>query len=338
MKRLLFLLLLVSGCCRVPEPQSPPLGTGNCGKPSLIVGGKEYVDSLKAMIDRAEKSIYIEIYEFKNDSTGNDIMSHLLTKAGNGVSVHLVLDGWGSAGQWDGDTLPGIEISMWDSFDFPYVNHILRRNHRKAVIIDGKDCLIGCTNIADYYISGLPEIGSWHDMAVKFPAGSAEIVKEDGEILSEWIRLLDSARQTVRIINPYIAPPKTLEEAIRRAIDRGVDVSFLFGENGDIDSYFRSSKSFLSRIGAKAWIYPEGFHHTKAMSIDGTTLFIGSANMTRRALCRNLEENLVIHDNETIRRFDSIFTDYVSVSHPLNAESISLADRLYDRLSFLIID
>lgn len=336
------MLFLLIGCNSIYEPHSPSLLKGGSSSVSLLIDGQEFVDSLKASIDRANESIYIEIYEFRSDSVGRDVMSHLLAKAKDGVSVKIVLDGWGSAGQWNFDSLSGIDISEWDSFQFPYVNHVLSRNHRKVVIIDDNECMVGCTNIADYYIDGLPELGCWHDMTLMFPADSLspsfEIVKNRGEILTRWIHLLDSAKESVKIINPYIAPPSELEAALSSAINRGVDVTFLFSEKGDIDSYYRSSKSFLSRIGGNVWVYPGGFHHTKAMSIDGRVLFIGSANMTHRALNRNLEENVVVQNKDVVEKFDSVFNEYVQSSYPFDCDSVSFIDKLYDRLSFLIID
>jgi len=309
----------------------------------LLVDGSEYVDSLLSLIDNARHTIYLEMYEFRSDSVGSIVMSHLIEKAREGVGVQLILDGWGSRGQWLGDALTGIRLQECDSFRFPYVNHILSRNHRKVVIVDGNKYMVGCTNIADYYVDGLPELGDWHDMTLMFVKNpsfeeSSQILRGRSEIIDKWIWLIDNAKEKVNIINPYIAPPAELEDAILGAISRGVKVTFIFGEKGDINSYLRSSRSFLSRIGALVWIYPQGFHHTKAMSVDGKSLFIGSANMTRRALKRNLEENVLVTDRVVVEKFDSLFSLYTTESYEMNYDSVSLMDRLYDYFSFMIID
>ena len=47
---------------------------------------------------------------------------------------------------------------------FPYINHALHRDHRKIVVIDGMVAYTGGMNVADYYITGRPEFGSWHDL------------------------------------------------------------------------------------------------------------------------------------------------------------------------------
>ncbi len=58
----------------------------------------------------------------------------------------------------------GIEIVKFDPFTFPYINHAAHRDHRKIAVIDGKVAYTGGMNIADYYINGLPKIGTWRDM------------------------------------------------------------------------------------------------------------------------------------------------------------------------------
>ena len=58
----------------------------------------------------------------------------------------------------------GIEIYKFDPIRFPYVNHVLKRDHRKIVVIDGKVAYTGGMNVADYYLNGTPQVGSWRDM------------------------------------------------------------------------------------------------------------------------------------------------------------------------------
>ena len=58
----------------------------------------------------------------------------------------------------------GIEIYNFDPLRFPYINHALHRDHRKIVVIDGMVAYTGGMNVADYYITGRPEFGSWHDL------------------------------------------------------------------------------------------------------------------------------------------------------------------------------
>ena len=40
----------------------------------------------------------------------------------------------------------------------------MHRDHRKIVVIDGEVAYTGGMNVADYYITGKPEFGEWHDI------------------------------------------------------------------------------------------------------------------------------------------------------------------------------
>lgn len=90
----------------------------------------------------------------------------------------------------------------------------------------------------------------------------------------------------------------------------------------DIPVYQHSALSLFHKVlcpaGAQLWMHPVGFHHTKAMSVDGSILFLGSTNMTHRALRRNLEENVLVKDARITAEFDKYFADYVKESVPFN--------------------
>ena len=58
----------------------------------------------------------------------------------------------------------GIEIYEFKPMEFPWLQDIFNRDHRKIVIIDGKIAYTGGMNVADYYIKGTEIVGSWHDM------------------------------------------------------------------------------------------------------------------------------------------------------------------------------
>ena len=66
----------------------------------------------------------------------------------------------------------GINIVVYDPITFPWVNHVASRDHQKIAVIDGTTGYTGGMNIADYYINGLPKIGTWRDMhlCIKGPA------------------------------------------------------------------------------------------------------------------------------------------------------------------------
>lgn len=293
----------------------------------LCTSTAEYYDSLIARIDSAHDSIYLEFYEFAHDTIGTLIMQHLTDRAQTGVQVTLQLDGYGSRRQWNSDSLArlGIHLSYIDPLKFPYLNHLMSRNHRKLAIIDGQWVSIGCTNLADYYLLGLPEVGEWEDMTLLFsPANpSVHIMETKEEYVTELTRLIRTAQQQILITNPYIAIPSDLRKELEQALERGIKVHYLIGERGDIDEYLCSSMGFLRRqqlMGAEVSLYPHGFIHTKALCVDHTTLFIGSVNFSHRSLDRrrNVEIATTVTDSAAIADFERKYALLDSQSHPLD--------------------
>ncbi|MFA6819069.1 MAG: cardiolipin synthase [Bacteroidaceae bacterium] len=134
-------------------------------------GQAKFNDLFKA-VRQAKSSIHMEYFNFRDDSIANALFSLLAQKVKEGVEVRLIYDAFGNASnnkpikhkklQQIRDS--GIKIYEFDPIVFPWVNHITPRDHRKIVIIDGKTAYSGGMNVADYYIKGKPDIGSWHDI------------------------------------------------------------------------------------------------------------------------------------------------------------------------------
>ncbi len=128
--------------------------TGN-NQITLLQNGAEYFPELAAAIDRAHSEIHLETYIFEYDAIGRKIAEALMRAARRGVSVYLLLDGFGS------QDLPreeiqrmlqnGIKVLIFRPeflFSKPR-RHRLRRMHRKLAVIDAQTAFIGGINIID---------------------------------------------------------------------------------------------------------------------------------------------------------------------------------------------
>lgn len=139
---------------------------------TLLMSGQEKFDDLFKAIDQARSSIHLEYFNFRNDSINNELIEHLARKAGQGIEVRAIFDGFGNASNnqpmrrkhIQAIRAKGIEIHEFKPICFPWIHDIFNRDHRKIVIIDGKIAYTGGMNVADYYIKGTPIVGSWHDM------------------------------------------------------------------------------------------------------------------------------------------------------------------------------
>ena len=146
----------------------------------LLPGGKEKFQDLFAAIKKAKHHIHLEYFNFRNDSIATILFTLLAERVKEGVEVRALFDAFGNIS----NNRPlknkhlkqmreiGIEIVKFDPIRFPYLNHILHRDHRKIVVIDGVIGYTGGINIADYYVDGLPGIGEWRDFHIRIE-GSA---------------------------------------------------------------------------------------------------------------------------------------------------------------------
>ena len=126
-------------------------------------------------VEQAEKYILLDYFKFQQDSICGELLKILKRKVQQGVEVRIIFDSFGNTNsdQPLSDTLQarirqsGIQIAAFDPMRFPWINHLMHRNHHKIAIIDGKTVYTGGMNVADYYLHGKPKVGRWRDMHIR---------------------------------------------------------------------------------------------------------------------------------------------------------------------------
>ena len=121
---------------------------------------------------------------------------------------------------------------------------------------------------------------------------------------------INDARDSIKIINPYLTLNSKLKRALRNAVKRGVKVEVMVSAHSDIpltpDCVFYNVHK-LMKHGVDVFIYKPGFHHTKVIMVDGKFCTVGSANLNARSLRFDYEENAVIIDPCTTRQLSNMF-------------------------------
>ncbi len=147
---------------------------------TLLMSGQKKFDDMFKAIRQARHSIHLEYFNFRNDSIASLLFDILREKRKEGVEVRALFDGFGN----DSNNQPllkrhikalrndSIDIWEFDPIRFPWVNHIWPRDHRKIVVIDGSIAYTGGMNVADYYIKGTQQVGSWRDMHCRIEGGA----------------------------------------------------------------------------------------------------------------------------------------------------------------------
>ena len=179
----------------------------------FFFSGKDKFRDLFQAVHEAKETIHMEYFNFRDDSIANTLFDSLAVKVREGVKVRLLYDAFGNSSNNQPirpkrlkeirDT--GIEIYEFDPIRFPWVNHIMPRDHRKIVVIDGKSAYSGGMNVADYYITGKPEFGGWHDVHFRI----------EGDAVGEYQKIFLRAWKWVTgqdISGPELYPGLSLPE------------------------------------------------------------------------------------------------------------------------------
>ena len=142
-----------------------PLTLGN--KAQLLQDGPRTFASMFAAIEEAREHVFVEMYIFEDDATGERFADAFIAKQKQGVPVSVLYDGVGSLG-----TPPEFFQRLKDAgvtvAEFNPVNPlkakvgwgINERDHRKLVIVDGRVAFLGGINISGVYSGGSAKGGA----------------------------------------------------------------------------------------------------------------------------------------------------------------------------------
>jgi cardiolipin synthase len=141
------------------------------GEPVVILNnGDEFMSSLLSDIDNAKSSINFMVYDWANGKMSDQILAHLEKKLKEGVTVRIAIDGYGgklaSMKKFKED---GGKVWTFHSLDYTPWNlaRFHKRNHRRAVIIDGKIAYTGGIAVRDNWLGNAEDKDHWRDMMIR---------------------------------------------------------------------------------------------------------------------------------------------------------------------------
>lgn len=116
-----------------------------------------------------------------------------------------------------------------------------------------------------------------------------------------FVAVLAAARERAVITTPYFAPDPPLLDAIVAAARRGVDLTIIFPQRNDsriVGAISRAYYPVLARAGVHIHEFRGGLLHAKTLVVDDDLALVGSANMDRRSLDLNFENNILCESAE----------------------------------------
>ncbi|HYS54378.1 MAG TPA: cardiolipin synthase [Thermoanaerobaculia bacterium] len=143
-----------------------PFTTGNDAE--LLIDGEATFASIFSGIERARDYLLVQFYIFRDDQIGRQLQERLIERARAGVRVYFLYDEIGSH-DLSKRFLTRLRDAGIHVRSFHTVGgranrfQINFRNHRKIVVVDGRDAWVGGLNVGDEYLGRDSKIGSWRD-------------------------------------------------------------------------------------------------------------------------------------------------------------------------------
>lgn len=322
-------------------------------------GHSLYADMLAA-IESATDHVYYETYIWRSDEWGQRFKSALIAAAQRGVDVYIVYDGFGVLNQdprfYVFPKLPHLHVRRFPEIRSGLFTFNIRktgRDHRKIVVVDGREGYVGGYNIGDRFAD------EWRDTHVRI-TGPAVWELSNGFVdfwnhfklrrqptlpdqgAREWnaevtaafnlpsrllypvrglyLDAMDRATDRILITTAYFIPDKEILQGLVAAARRGVKVKVLIPEYSNhilADWVARPYYGHLLREGIEIWLYQHAMVHSKTMTVDGVWSTVGTANLDRLSLQGNFEANMQFFSPPFAARMEQIFTNDLTTARRL---------------------
>ncbi|WP_257670556.1 phospholipase D-like domain-containing protein [Parapedobacter tibetensis] len=334
-------------------------------KVRLLLGGNAYFTLLIQLIEQAKEHIHLQVYIYEPDETGQQVADALIAAAKRGVTVYILVDGYGSQGLKKTFTRQFEENGVHFRFFEPLFKsknfYVGRRMHQKVFVVDAHCALVTGANIGDRY-NDKPGQAAWLDFALyvegeiaiklcelcwmtwknfqrirhiprcevyptKIDFGPKETcavrmcrndwVRRKHEISRTYAQILRNAEAKVIILSSYFLPGTAIQNHIKAAVKRGVNVRLIICSRMDVPLVKDAERfmyGWLLRHHVEIYEYTGEMLHGKLATCDEEWMTIGSFNVNDLSAKVSVELNLDVQGEafvqHTIRELESIMQNH----------------------------
>lgn len=310
----------------------------------LLDGGAQAYPRMLLAIERAQRSVHLEVYAFAPSGVGASFVEALAQAARRGVRVQVVIDGWGSmsGGRAVGAALreAGCAVRVYNRM-LAVLAGRFGRNHRKILLVDDEVAFVGGINIGDENVDEGSRVG-WADLALEIRGPSCvrlgETIRRASHRAVEgslrihlsglaggwrlrrrYIEAFEDARQRIDIAHGYFLPDRGVVRAITAAAHRGVEVQLLLAGRSDVPFARAATRSLYRRLlgaGVEIHEWSGSILHAKVATVDGRRLLVGSFNLDPFSLA-NLEALVEVEDSHVVEQAQAWIGDHVARSRSM---------------------
>lgn len=145
-----------------------------------------------------------------------------------------------------------------------------------------------------------------------------------GAMSDAFVGVLYGAEREAIVSTPYFVPDPPLLEALIACARRGVETILILPARNDsaaVGAMSRATYAELAEAGVRIFEFLGGLLHAKTLVADGEAALIGSANMDRRSLELNFENNILLYCRDTAAAIRDRQHTYLA-----NAREVSRSD------------
>jgi len=309
---------------------------------AVHVSGRDFFPLILDDIASATSSIHINQYGFRPGEIGERFAAALLAKAAEGVAVRIVVDRVGSRPGRSGGFYERLRAG---GIDVRVVRAPGRIDHRKLFVVDGRVGWVGGAGIEDHFDDGrfhdlfvrltgpvVAQLQLVFLASFRWLGGEVAPERLDAlfpplepgaipatalhnapgsyrPITTAIAELLDGARETLDVVNPYVAD-KAMIERIIAAAHRGVRVRLFVPaspNNRACAAAQRHHHPALLDAGVRILGHPKMLH-AKAFVRDGEEVLAGTCNLEAWSLKRFFEIDVRVRSREFAAQFDERFS------------------------------
>ncbi len=258
----------------------------------LLIDGAAAFAAIFREIERAEEYILMQFYIIRSDALGRRMRDVLARKAAAGVRVYFLYDWIGcyalSAAYIESLKEAGIDVRAFRTGKWTHQYQVNFRNHRKAVVVDGRWAVTGGVNLGEEYCGRSEQFGCWRDTMVGVRGPAVQEIQlsfvEDWFFITgkmpelNWQPLVSpagnqnalvlptgpadelhtcsmmftqaihAAEERLWITSPYFVPDNEIIRALQLAALRGVDVRVLIPDRPDQRLVYWASFTYLEEL------------------------------------------------------------------------------------------
>jgi phosphatidylserine/phosphatidylglycerophosphate/cardiolipin synthase-like enzyme len=141
---------------------------------TLLPEASRFLPAMLEAIHHAQHYVLVELYLMESGRLADRVSEALVQAVNRGVTVCLLLDGFGSMGLSSQDrrrlVSAGVQLRFFNPLGFHSLARNLSRDHRKIVVVDGELAFTGGFGAVDEFLD------AWYEIAVRV----------EGRVVADW--------------------------------------------------------------------------------------------------------------------------------------------------------